>query len=240
MASSSEAMQNESGSLKEPIYVYEAPVRIWHWLHALSIIVLCVSGYLIANPLPSLSGEASEHFLMGQIRLFHFVAAYVFAIGFIVRAYWALVGNEISRELFVLPITSGEWWRRVGQEIRSYALFTRKQTKNIGHNALAQIFLWLFNVVLVLVMIFTGGALYSQGTGLGSWPDILFGWVFAIIPSSQAVRMYHLMGMWLMVLFAITHIYIVIRAEFVARQNSISGMISGWRSFKDDGSRDPQ
>ena len=33
-------------------YVFEAPVRIWHWLHALSIVVLAVTGYLIANPLP--------------------------------------------------------------------------------------------------------------------------------------------------------------------------------------------
>ena len=48
------------------------------------------------------------------------------------------------------------------------------------------------------------------------------------------------MGMWLMLLFIIVHIYMVIRADFVSRQNSISVMLDGWRRFKDDGPLDPQ
>jgi Ni/Fe-hydrogenase 1 B-type cytochrome subunit len=52
--------------------------------------------------------------------------------------------------------------------------------------------------------------------------------------------MWHLMGMWLMVLFIIIHIYMVIRAEFMSRQNSIATMISGWRTFKDDGPAAPR
>ena len=47
-----------SGSVRS-IYVYEAPVRIWHWTNALAITVLCVTGYFIGSPPPSLSGEAS-------------------------------------------------------------------------------------------------------------------------------------------------------------------------------------
>ena len=39
-------------------------------------------------------GEASDHFLMGYIRFAHFAAAYVFAVGFLFRIYWALVGNH--------------------------------------------------------------------------------------------------------------------------------------------------
>ena len=44
------------------VYVYEAPVRVWHWVNALSITLLAITGYLIANPLPTLSGEAFPHF----------------------------------------------------------------------------------------------------------------------------------------------------------------------------------
>ena len=67
------------------VYVYEAPVRLWHWLNALSIVVLAITGYLIASPLPSVAGEASEHYLMGYIRFTHFAAAYIFAVGFLAR-----------------------------------------------------------------------------------------------------------------------------------------------------------
>ena len=88
----------------KPVYVFEAPVRIWHWLHTISFLVLAATGYLIANPLSSVGGEASDHFFMGNIRLIHFIAAYVFAIGFAVRIYWAFVGNRYSREMFYLPL----------------------------------------------------------------------------------------------------------------------------------------
>ena len=101
-------------------------------------------------------------------------------------------------------------------------------------------FMWLINVVLAIFMVCTGFALYSQGTGAGSWADSMFGWVFVLEASSQTVRMWHLMGMWLMLFFIIVHMYMAIRADFASRQNGVSAMINGWRTFKDDGPRDPQ
>jgi Ni/Fe-hydrogenase 1 B-type cytochrome subunit len=228
--------QGYTGSL----YVFEVPVRIWHWVHALCITVLAITGFLIASPLPSMSGEASDSFLMGNIRLIHFITAMVFAVGLFVRLYWAIVGNRYARGMLIPPVWSGEYWSRMWHEIKMYLFLTRKVAKYRGHNPLAMLFMWLFNVALAIFMICTGFALYSQGTGDGSWADVMFGWVFAIEPSSQAVRMWHLLGMWVMVTFAIVHIYMVIRADVMSRQNGISAMIDGYRRFKDDGPRDPQ
>lgn len=234
------AIISDEQKLVGPIYVFQVPVRIWHWLHALSIFALIITGYLIANPLPSLSGEASDHFLMGNLRLVHFSAAFVFAIGLFVRIYFAMVGNEYSRELLILPVWRGSWWRGLWHEVKFYSFMTRKTGKNIGHNPLAQLFMWLTNILLALFMVCTGFALYSQGTGAGSWADSLFGWVFVLQASSQTVRMWHLLGMWLMLVFIIIHIYMAIRADFASRQNGISAMIDGWRTFKDDGPADPR
>lgn len=58
-------------------YIYEAPVRLWHWITALSIVVLAVTGYFIGRPLPSIQGEATFMFWMGWIRLIHFTTAYI-------------------------------------------------------------------------------------------------------------------------------------------------------------------
>ena len=217
---------------RQPVYVFEAPVRIWHWLHALSIVVLAVTGYLIANPLPSISGEASEHFMMGNLRMIHFIAGYVFGIGFAVRIYWALVGNSHSRELFYLPLWRGQWWRDFWNELKFY-LFLRKNAPPItGHNPIAQISYWLFNVVLGLFMIVTGFALYGEGLGLGSWADSWFGWVIVWLGDSQNVRMWHLLGMWLFIAFAILHVYMAFRADIMTRQSSVSSIISGWRTYR--------
>jgi Ni/Fe-hydrogenase 1 B-type cytochrome subunit len=234
------ATVSDGQKLTGPIYVFSLPVRIWHWLHALSIATLIVTGYLIAVPLSSRGGEASDHFLMGTLRLVHFTAAFVFAIGLAVRIYLAIVGNSYARELFVVPVWSGTYWKELWHEVKFYAFVTRKTGKNIGHNPLAQAAMWLFNVVVALFMVCTGFALYSQGTGAGSWADRMFGWVFVLVPSSQTVRMWHLFGMWLMLFFIIMHIYMAIRADFASRQNGVSSMIDGWRTFKDDGPRDPQ
>ena len=57
----------EQGSRREPLYVFELPVRIWHWVHAISIAVLVVTGYLIANPLSSVEGEASRYHRLTQL-----------------------------------------------------------------------------------------------------------------------------------------------------------------------------
>src|SRR6266567_1272908 len=67
------------------VYVYEAPVRICHWVNAFSIIVLMVTGYLIGTPLPSVAGEASDNFVMGYIRFAHFAAGQVLAVFFLTR-----------------------------------------------------------------------------------------------------------------------------------------------------------
>ena len=66
-------------------YVFEAPVRIWHWLTVLCMAVLMVTGYFIGKPLPSVSGEATYLFYMGYIRLIHFSAGMIFTVVLLCR-----------------------------------------------------------------------------------------------------------------------------------------------------------
>lgn len=218
---------------RKPLYVFEAPVRIWHWLHALSIVVLAATGYLIANPLPSIGGEASEHFLMGNLRMIHFIAGYVFAIGFAVRIYWGFVGNKYSRELLYLPVWRAAWWRDLFEEIKYYLFLRREAPHSDAHNALAQMAMWFFNTLLGIFMIVTGFALYGEGLGSGSWADTWFGWALPLLGGSQQVRMLHTLGMWLFITFAIIHIYMAVRADIMSKQSSVSTIISGWRTYRD-------
>jgi len=225
----SAATNVEPGRDAKAVYVFEVPVRVWHVTHALSILTLAVTGYLIANPLTSTDGEASEHFLMGNLRMIHLIAAYVFTIGFVVRAYWAIVGNKYARELFVLPVWSLHWWRDLYEEVRYYLFLRKDSPPAIGHNALAQAAMWIFNIVLGVFMIATGFALHGEALGLGSWADTGFGWLIPLLGGAQSVRMWHLLGMWLFIVFSIIHIYMAWRAEFMGPQSSISTIVNGWR-----------
>lgn len=216
------------------VYVYEAPVRLWHWVNALSITLLAITGYLIANPLPTLSGEASGHFLMGNIRFIHFAASYIFTVGLVGRLYWAFVGNEYASQLFRLPILNKSFWQEVAYEIRWYAFLEKEPKKYIGHNPLAHIFMVLIVTIGSLAMILTGFALYAEQAGLGSWQDGLFGWLIPLVGQSQDVRLWHHWGMWVLVIFVMIHVYAAIREDIMSRQSLVSTMISGWRMFKDD------
>ena len=50
------------------VYLWGAPLRAMHWIAALCVIVLIVTGFYIGRPYFMTSGEASSHFLMGRVR----------------------------------------------------------------------------------------------------------------------------------------------------------------------------
>jgi Ni/Fe-hydrogenase 1 B-type cytochrome subunit len=93
--------------------------------------------------------------------------------------------------------------------------------------------MWVFNILLGLFMIVTGFALYSEGLGLGSWADTMFGWALPLMGGSQNVKMLHTFGMWLFIMFTVIHIYMAIRADFMGKQSSLMTIINGWRTYKD-------
>ncbi|CAG0910797.1 unnamed protein product [Cyprideis torosa] len=216
------------------VYVYEAPLRIWHWVNALAITVLCVTGYFIASPLPSVPGEASDWYVMGYIRFAHFAAGYIMAVGFLFRIYWAIVGNHHARQLFFPPVFSGKFWKGVVHEIKWYAFMVKEPKKYIGHNPLAMLIMHFILLWAMIFMIFTGFALYGEGTGMGSWQFEWFSsWIIPMMGQSQDVHTWHHLVMWVIVCFIIAHIYVAIREDIMSRQSLVSTMISGWRMFKD-------
>jgi Ni/Fe-hydrogenase 1 B-type cytochrome subunit len=217
------------------VYVYEAPVRLWHWINALAITVLAVTGYFIGSPLPTMPGEASANYLMGYIRFAHFAAGYVLAIGLLARAYWAVVGNSHARELFSLPITQAAYWRELRAMAGWYLFLRPRPNQYVGHNPLARfamVTLFLFGTIFMIV---TGMALYGEGAQEGHWTNRLFtSWVLpAFGGNSQTVHTWHHLGMWALICFVIVHVYASIREDIMGRQSIVSTMISGVRTFKD-------
>jgi Ni/Fe-hydrogenase 1 B-type cytochrome subunit len=216
------------------VYVYEAPVRLWHWVNALAIVVLAATGYVIGVPLPTMPGEASDHFLMGYIRFAHFAAGHVLAVGLVGRAYWAFVGNHYSRELFTLPVANPAYWREVGAMLAWYLFLRPRPNQYVGHNPMARLAMFALFFLMALFMVATGFALYGEGAQAGHWSHTLFtSWVIPLFGQSQDVHTWHRVGMWVMVCFVMLHVYAAIREDIMGRQSIVSTMISGYRTFKD-------
>ncbi len=218
-----------------PVYVWEAPVRIWHWVMALAMVVLAVTGYLIGSPMESVGGEASEHFLFGYIRFAHFAAAYVFAVMFAMRVIWAFIGNRFSRELFSVPVKMLDrtWWDGLFDQTRYYLFMKRKARPWQGHNPLAAAGMFFMYVVGAVFMILSGFAMYGEAQGMESVTFKLFtSWMMPLFGYSQNMHTFHHLGMWYLIAFTIVHLYMVIREDSFSDETIVSSMINGWRVSK--------
>jgi len=220
------------GAQPGPVYVYDAATRIWHWVTMLCIIALCVTGYFIGAPLPSVNGgETTGHFLFGYIRMVHFIAGQILGVVFLMRIYRVFVGGPHARQIFYIPFWSLHWWKEVFGEIRWY-LFIGKPKEYVGHNPLAHLAMFLMFLLPTIVLLLTGFALYAEDAGIQSTWYKVFGWVFTVIGNSFSVHTWHHVAMWIVILFAIVHMYMAIREDMTHRQTTVSSMISGWRFFR--------
>ncbi len=220
------------GTRIEPTYVWQLPVRIWHWVMAGCMVVLALTGYLIGSPPPSVGGEASNNFWFGYIRFAHFAAAYVFSVVFVWRVLWALVGNRYAREIFLVPfkMLTPSWWRGFIGQTRHYLFIQREVPPWLGHNPLAMAAMFFMYVLGTVFMICTGFALYGEGLGMESWAFRMFtSWVQPLAGNSQNLHTLHHLGMWYLVIFTIVHLYMVVREDICTNETVISTMINGWR-----------
>jgi Ni/Fe-hydrogenase 1 B-type cytochrome subunit len=218
-----------------PVYVWEAPVRIWHWVMAVCMVVLAVTGYLIGAPLASPGGEASEHFLFGYIRFAHFAAAYLFTVFFALRVVWAFRGNRFARELFSVPIKlfDAQWWGGLFDQTRYYLFMKPHARPWQGHNPLAAAGMFFMYVLGTVFMICTGFAMYGEAQGMQSWTFAAFtSWVMPLLGYSQMVHTLHHLGMWYLIVFTVIHLYMVVREDVMSDETVISTMFNGWRVAK--------
>ena len=64
----------------EKHYCWSILLRLFHWMFALSIIVLVVTGFYINGPWTNTMIEGSASLPMAWMRYMHFLAGYVFAV----------------------------------------------------------------------------------------------------------------------------------------------------------------
>jgi Ni/Fe-hydrogenase 1 B-type cytochrome subunit len=213
------------------VYVWELPVRVFHWANALAITVLAITGFIIADPPAIMSGaEASSQFWFGTVRLIHFISAYVFLFVMLLRIYWAFVGNRYSSWRSFLPLTQ-KAIQNIKHVLKVDVLLGMDKEHRlgniaIGHNAVAGAsYMVLF--FFALIMIATGFGLYEPMSN-GFIPD-LFAWVIPLFGSDFTVRLIHHVTTWLMILFVIIHVYLVFYHDWLEGRGEVSSMFSGYK-----------
>jgi Ni/Fe-hydrogenase 1 B-type cytochrome subunit len=212
---------------RQNVYVWELPVRITHWVTVICIGILSVTGIYIAFPFTGTTGDATNQYLMGDIRFIHFVTAFVFTASVLFRLYWMFLGNRWANWRQFLP-TKAARRRGIRRMLAFYLFLRRKAPAVIGHNPLAGL---AYSVVflLFLIQILSGFALYSLPFAGGFW-SAAFGWINLLL-GVQPVRLIHDIIMWLILAFMVHHVYTAILIDIEERSGLVSSIITGWKSF---------
>jgi Ni/Fe-hydrogenase 1 B-type cytochrome subunit len=209
------------------VYVWQLPVRFYHWINALSILVLVITGYLIGSPPALQSGsEASFGYWFGTVRFVHFLAAFTFFFNFLYRIYWGFVGNRYARWQNFIPYRK-EQFEEV-KEVLKVDIFQRsvKPLESIGHNAMAGI-TYFISFIAFLFQCITGFGMYAA-MSKATLPA-LFAWVVPLMGGDFAVRQFHHVMMWFFVLFSMIHVYLVFYHDYIEARGVTSSMVGGWK-----------
>ncbi|MDQ7065835.1 MAG: Ni/Fe-hydrogenase, b-type cytochrome subunit [candidate division KSB1 bacterium] len=214
------------------LYVWEFPVRLYHWVNAICVVLLIATGFIIGRPIPiTYANEAYQQYWFGTVRFIHFVAAFVFFFNFLVRIYWGFVGNRYARWRNFIPVTRAQWQEMV-EVLKVDILQTDiKERISIGHNALAGL-IYFLSFLVFLFQAFTGFALYSSMSS--SFLPRLFAWVVPLMGGDFAVRQWHHLFMWFFVVFIIIHVYLVFYHDYVEGRGTTSSMVGGWKFERED------
>ena len=214
-------------AINRKLYVWQLPVRFYHWLNALCVTTLAVTGYLIGNPLAiQSSSEASFGFWFGTIRFIHFVAAFVFFFNFLFRIYWGFVGNRFAKWNNFIPLKAEQWKEMVHVLCLDVLQICKKPLKSMGHNSLAGI-TYFITFLAFLFQSMTGFGMYSAMSD--AWLPNLFSWIVPLMGGDFAVRQWHHVMMWFFIIFAIIHVYLVFYHDYIEGRGTISSMAGGWK-----------
>jgi Ni/Fe-hydrogenase 1 B-type cytochrome subunit len=209
------------------VYVWQQPVRWFHWINAACITALGVTGYLIGHPPGFLNaGEASDSFWFGKLRFTHFAAGYLLLANFLFRLYWAFAGNKYASWRNFFPLTRAQI-RQVWDVVRVDVLQSSKQpVHTLGHNSVAY-FTYAGTGLLTLFQVATGFALYAPTSE--AWFPQLFTWVVPLFGSEQNLRLFHYGGMWVFAVFIFIHVYLVFYHDYVEGHGVLSSIVGGWK-----------
>jgi thiosulfate reductase cytochrome b subunit len=193
-----------------PTVVHPLHVRITHWVNALAVLVMIMSGWQIYNASPLYpftfpSGITLGGWLAGAL-LWHFAAMWLFVINGLVYLALGLATGRLRRRL--LPLRAGEFVRDLGAALTGRL----SHADGTAYNAVQK--------ALYLGVLLAGAVIVASGLAL--WKPVQFQELAAVLGGYEGARHVHFLAMAAIVLFLVVH---VVMALLVPR--SLRAMIRG-------------
>ena len=209
------------------INIWSATLRFQHWANMALIVIMSMSGYYIMNPFfgPAAETGPDVGYLMGWVRLIHYVSAYLWlGLGFsrLVLSFTAKDRQLRWRSLW--PLNSREDVKGLWGTIQYYLFLKKEGPLYLAHNPLQQ-FAYTGIYVMCLIQMLSGIVLY------GLYNQTNWFWVIVAYPMHwmgvSTIRMIHALIMFVLWSFVIVHVYLATRADALERHGGVSSMVNG-------------
>ncbi|WP_180539260.1 Ni/Fe-hydrogenase, b-type cytochrome subunit [Nevskia soli] len=208
------------------VYVWQYPIRLFHWALVFSIAVLAVTGYYIHDPF--IIDQVKRPYLMGWFRFVHESFGMIFIALFVMRIclfFRFSGGDRWVRWDQYIPLR-GVQFREMLNVMEFYLFIRRTPISKIGHNGMAALS-YVAVYTLMLVEIVTGLVMYDW---IMQSPVIHFlvGWIPRVV-DIQNIRLIHFFAMYLFVIFGIFHVHIAMLISRVEKRGLMDSMFTGYK-----------
>ena len=175
--------------------MHPLPLRIMHWINAVSMVLMVMSGWKIYNdevifgflhfPDAITLGIWAQHALQ-----WHFFVMWILVLNGLCYLAYGIFTGRFRRML--LPIRV----REIIQEMVAALTFRLKHTDLTHYNAVQKL---LYAGVILLIIL-------QVASGIAIWKPVQFSGLVSLFGDFQGARLVHFLGMTAIVLFALVHV----------------------------------
>lgn len=214
-------------------YEYSIGFRVVHWLRALCIVILILTGLYIAYVFqaPEVSSEPVL-FMQAKYRFVHLIFGFVLIATFIFKTYLFLFDKVSLKERvslldFLNPVI---WYKQI-----KYYLFLGEHPKLRGTYNPLQFGAYIVFYILFFLICLTGLTLYIHvfHDGLGGALYNLLRPVEVSLGGLSNVRALHHICMNIIIIFVPFHVYMVIFNSIKGKEATADSIVSGYKFSKE-------
>lgn len=217
--------QTEKYVSDHPDFVYSSTNRILHWIRALVITGLIVTGFYIADPFLT-PVDSTDKLLYAEWTQWHLILGFILISSGLLRIYLFFFGKDSDGELRSLKdVFSIKSWVT---QLKSYFFIGELRKK--GLYGPLQFLTYTAIMLLLIITSVTGLVLYVHvyHQGLAGWLNEPMRAVEAWMGGLATVRYIHHIAVWGFLIFIPIHIYLVIWSAIRFKHAALDVMFTGY------------
>jgi Ni/Fe-hydrogenase 1 B-type cytochrome subunit len=211
---------------------FSSSYRWQHWVRALSIVILTITGFYLAVPFITPTPSAQpDNFTYSLYRSWHIIFGFILTWVILYKSYMFIKGREHQMErdaikdIFNIKI----WIEQIG-----YYLFINKHPKLSGVYNPIQFMAYAGFYFMMFLLIITGFVLYVHvyHEGLGGFLYAPMR-IFEVMMGGLAmVREIHHIAMWGVLIFILGHVYMAVFNAVHGKEGAMDAIFSGIKWHK--------